>query len=52
LRHPAVTAAVVGARSPGEIQADAGYLAAQVPDALFEELASEGLIPGAAAGES
>ena len=28
LRHPAVTAAVVGARSPAEIAADAGYLAA------------------------
>jgi D-threo-aldose 1-dehydrogenase len=47
LRHPAVTAAVVGARSPGEISADAGYLAAQVPDELFEELAGEGLIGAA-----
>jgi D-threo-aldose 1-dehydrogenase len=44
LRHPAVSAAVVGARSPGEIDADAGYLADRVPDALFEELAAEGLI--------
>jgi D-threo-aldose 1-dehydrogenase len=51
LRHPAVTAAVVGARSPSEIQADTGYLAAPVPDALFEELAREDLIPDAAAGE-
>ena len=51
LRHLAVTAAVVGARSPGEIQADAGYLAAPAPDALFEELVAEGLIPAAAAGE-
>jgi D-threo-aldose 1-dehydrogenase len=45
LRHPAVTAAVVGARSPAEITADAGYLASDVPDALFDELAGDGLIP-------
>jgi D-threo-aldose 1-dehydrogenase len=44
LRHPAVTAAVVGARSPAEIATDAGYLARDVPDALFDELAAEGLI--------
>ena len=44
LRHPAVAAAVVGARSPAEIAADAGYLARDVPDALFDELAAEGLI--------
>jgi D-threo-aldose 1-dehydrogenase len=44
LRHPAVAAAVVGARSPAEIDADAGYLAREVPDALFDELAAEGLI--------
>ncbi len=46
LRHPAVTAAVVGARSPAEIDADAGYLACRVPDALFDELAGDGLIQG------
>jgi D-threo-aldose 1-dehydrogenase len=45
LRHPAVTAAVVGARSPGEITDDAGYLAAPVPGTLFDELAAEGLTP-------
>ena len=44
LRHPAVTAAVVGARSPAEIATDAGYLACDVPDELFEELAADGLI--------
>ena len=44
LRHPAVTAAVVGARSPAEIATDAGYLARDVPDALLRELAAEGLI--------
>ena len=39
LRHPAVTAAVVGARSAAEITADAGYLDAPIPDALWTELA-------------
>ena len=38
LRHPAVTAAVVGARTPAEIQADAAYLALDIPDALWPEL--------------
>jgi D-threo-aldose 1-dehydrogenase len=45
LRHPAVTAALIGARSPAEVATDAGYLARDVPDALFEELAADGLIP-------
>jgi D-threo-aldose 1-dehydrogenase len=38
LRHPAVTAAVVGARTPAEIRADAGYLATPIPDALWHHL--------------
>jgi D-threo-aldose 1-dehydrogenase len=41
LRHPAVTAAVVGARTPEEIRADAGYVNTHIPDALWAEL--EGL---------
>jgi len=45
LRHPAVTAAVVGARSPAEIATDVQYLACDVPGALFDELAADGLIP-------
>jgi len=45
LRHPAVTAVVVGARSSAEMAADAAFLARDVPDALFAELAAEGLIP-------
>jgi D-threo-aldose 1-dehydrogenase len=45
LRHPAVTAVVVGARSAAEITEDVGYLDAAVPDDLFAELAAEGLIP-------
>jgi len=50
LRHPAVTAAVVGARSPAEIEQDAGYLAALVPGALLDELAGDGLGPDPAGG--
>jgi D-threo-aldose 1-dehydrogenase len=38
LRHPAVTAAVVGARSAEEIRADAGYVKTHIPDALWAEL--------------
>jgi D-threo-aldose 1-dehydrogenase len=45
LRHPAVTAVVVGVRSPAEVTEDAGWLAAPVPEALFDELAAKGLIP-------
>jgi D-threo-aldose 1-dehydrogenase len=45
LRHPAVTAVVVGARTPAEITEDAGYLAAEVPEDLFIELNEIGLIP-------
>jgi D-threo-aldose 1-dehydrogenase len=39
LRHPAVTAAVVGARTPDEIRADAGYASLVIPDALWTDLA-------------
>lgn len=48
LRHPAVTAIVVGARSAAEVTQDASYLTAAVPDELFAELAAGGLIPGSA----
>jgi D-threo-aldose 1-dehydrogenase len=41
LRHPAVTGAVVGARTPDEIRADAGYLGFPIPDALWAELDSQ-----------
>jgi D-threo-aldose 1-dehydrogenase len=41
LRHPAVTAAVVGARTPDEIRADAGYLSLPIPDALWADLGSQ-----------
>jgi D-threo-aldose 1-dehydrogenase len=38
LRHPAITAAVVGARTADEITEDVGYLGLDVPEALFVEL--------------
>jgi D-threo-aldose 1-dehydrogenase len=54
LRHPAVTAAVVGARLPGEIRDDAGYLSDSLPDAVFDELIgeliAEGLVTDPAGG--
>jgi D-threo-aldose 1-dehydrogenase len=40
LRHPAVKAAVVGARSPAEITADASYLTPALPADLFTALAA------------
>ena len=39
LRHPAVTAAVVGARTPAEIEADVDYLSVAIPDSLFRDIA-------------
>jgi D-threo-aldose 1-dehydrogenase len=42
LRHPAVTAAVVGARTPEEIRADAGYLSEPIPESLWVDLAGAG----------
>jgi D-threo-aldose 1-dehydrogenase len=38
IRHPAVTATVVGARTPEEIAADVAYLSMQIPDELWTEL--------------
>jgi D-threo-aldose 1-dehydrogenase len=49
VRNPAVTAAVVGARSPEEVTEDVSYLSAHVPDALWAELAV--LLPGLSPGE-
>jgi D-threo-aldose 1-dehydrogenase len=42
LRHPAVTAEVIGARTPDEIRADAGYLGLPIPEALWADLAALG----------
>lgn len=47
LRHPAVTALVVGARSPAEVTADVEGAARDVPEALWSELVSCGLLPDA-----
>jgi D-threo-aldose 1-dehydrogenase len=38
LRHPAVTAAVVGARTPEEMAADVSCLSTRIPAALWAEL--------------
>ena len=38
LRHPAVTAAVVGFRSPEEVTSDVSYLSTPIPDTLWAEL--------------
>ena len=38
LRHPAVTAAVVGARTAAEVTSDVSYLSTPIPDALWAEL--------------
>lgn len=45
LRHPAVTAAVVGARSAAEMTQDAAFLRTEVPDEVFADLAAAGLLP-------
>jgi D-threo-aldose 1-dehydrogenase len=37
-RHPAVRCVLVGARSPGEVAADAAGFAQPIPEALWEEL--------------
>lgn len=44
LAHPAVTAAVVGSRSAAEVRENDRHLATAVPDELFDELASQGLL--------
>ena len=46
LAHPAVTAVVIGARSPREVQENAQYVGSTVPSDLFAELDAQGLLPG------
>ena len=48
LRHPAVVSVIAGARSPAEVRANAGHMAAPPPAALWAALAAEGLIDEAA----
>ncbi|WP_405719118.1 aldo/keto reductase [Streptomyces sp. NBC_01537] len=45
LGHPAVASVLVGVRSAYEIQDAASMLASPVPDALWDELRAEGLLP-------
>jgi D-threo-aldose 1-dehydrogenase len=45
LDHPAVASVLVGARSPYEIQDAAAMLRHPVPDALWDDLRAEGLLP-------
>ncbi|MFF3440006.1 aldo/keto reductase [Streptosporangium sp. NPDC002721] len=45
LRHPAVTTVVIGARSAAEVTRNADLTARPVPEALWTDLADEGLIP-------
>lgn len=45
LGHPAVASVLVGVRSAYEIQDAAAMLARPVPDALWDELRAEGLLP-------
>ncbi|MEU0569890.1 aldo/keto reductase [Nonomuraea sp. NPDC005983] len=45
LRHPAVATIVLGARSPEEVRANAELWGRPVPDALWAELESAGLLP-------
>ena len=48
-RHPAVVSVVVGARSPQEVEANRRAFDGQVPDALWHDLAAEGLLKASAA---
>ncbi|MGN6327161.1 aldo/keto reductase [Pseudolysinimonas sp.] len=45
LRHPAVVSAVIGARTASQVGQTVERAAAVVPDALWEELATAGLVP-------
>ena len=44
LHHPAVRTVIPGAMSPAEVEANVAVLSAAIPDALWSDLASEGLI--------
>ncbi len=51
LAHPAVTAAVVGARSAYEVSENVRHLATPVPSELFDELEAEGLLAAPVSGD-
>ncbi|MGP3956212.1 aldo/keto reductase [Nonomuraea sp. 3N208] len=44
LRHPAIATVVLGARAPEEVTTNAALWSRPVPEALWEELESEGLL--------
>jgi D-threo-aldose 1-dehydrogenase len=48
LRHPAVVAVIPGARSPAEVRANHTHFHHPPPEALWDALRAEGLIPEAA----
>lgn len=45
LRHPAVASVLTGMRSPAEVAENAALIEHSIPDALWKELAAEGLAP-------
>jgi D-threo-aldose 1-dehydrogenase len=44
LHHPAVAAVIPGARTPAEVEANAGWLETDIPQALFQDLRSAELL--------
>ena len=45
LREPAVRCVVVGGATPAHVRENAQRMDAEVPEALWQELAAEGLLP-------
>jgi D-threo-aldose 1-dehydrogenase len=45
LRHPAVVNVTVGATSPEQVRVNAGRMAEEIPEELWNELSRQGLIP-------
>jgi D-threo-aldose 1-dehydrogenase len=45
LRHPAVTSVMIGARTPEQIDENVRRFSAEVPEALWTDLAEQGLAP-------
>ncbi|MFL9933757.1 aldo/keto reductase [Paraburkholderia sp. RL18-103-BIB-C] len=48
LGHPAVTSLVLGAVTPEEVRRNVASLASPIPDAMWRDLRTEGLLPDAA----
>ncbi|THA71239.1 aldo/keto reductase [Streptomyces sp. A0958] len=46
LTHPAVAGILVGTRSPDEVRDAAAQLSREIPDALWDDLRDQGLLPG------